>query len=171
MTSTDQTMKETEQKKIMRPSAIGAVLLIIAVVIATTINFATVSREKKPAASAAPAEPTALATTIPARPSSTPAATPTVNRIRLYAFGKELNEDGFTAYVEDRPFTLSIELEPSISRAPVNWVLSDSESARLSVSDDRLSCEFTALKPSGRNELTISCYGAEAVFPVFLWER
>ena len=171
MKATDQTMRETEQKSILRPSAIGAVLLIIAVIIATTINFMTVGGEGKKAASAAPAEPTSLVTTIPARPSSTPVATPTVNSIRLYAFGSELNEEGFTAYVGDRPFTLSVVLDPEINRAPVNWTLSDSESARLSVSDDRLSCEFTAMKPSGRNELTISCYVKEAVFPVYLWER
>ena len=170
MTATKQTMKGTEQERILRPSAIGAVLLIIAVVIATTINFVTVGREKK-AASAAPAEATALVTTIPARPSATPVATPAVDSLRLYAFGTEINEDGFTAYVGDRPFTLSIKLEPDLLNAPVKWSLSDSESARLSVSDDRLSCEFTALKPSGRNELTISCYGTEVVFPVFLWER
>ena len=171
MTAVLRTRKETEEKNILRPSAIGAVILIIAVVIATTINFVTVGRERKSAASAAPAEATAMVTTIPARPSTTPAATPTVDSIRLYAFGSELNGDGFTAYVEDRPFTLSIVLEPGIPNAPVSWTLSDSESARLDVSDDRLSCEFTALKPSGKNELTISCYGTEVVFPVYLWER
>ena len=171
MTATVRTVKKTEQKNILRPYEIGAVILIIAVVIATTINFVTVGRERKSAASAVAAEPTAMVTTIPARPSATPVATPTVDSIKLYAFGSELNEDGFTAYVGDRPFTLSIVLEPALNNVPVNWVLSDSESARLAVSDDRMSCEFTALKPSGKNELTISCYGTEVVFPVYLWER
>ena len=54
---------------------------------------------------------------------------------------------------------------------PVYWSFSDPDSANLSVGDDRLSCMFTALKPSGKNELTVKCYGAELVIPVYLWEK
>ncbi len=71
----------------------------------------------------------------------------------------------------DNPILLTIELDPSITRPPVSWNMSDRESASLSVSEDRMSCEFSALKPSGKNELTISCYGTEVLFPVYLWER
>ena len=48
---------------------------------------------------------------------------------------------------------------------------SDPEAANLSVGDDRLSCSFTALKPSGKNELTVKCYGMEYSIPVYLWKR
>ena len=101
----------------------------------------------------------------------TPPPTPTVDRIVLYAFGRELNEDGFTAYVGDKPFTLSVELTPNLSHPKITWIASDSESAALAVSADGLSCEFTALKPSGKNELTVRCYGCELVVPVYLWEH
>ena len=33
--------------------------------------------------------------------------TPTVDSVEVYAFGRELDADGFTAYVGDKPFTLS----------------------------------------------------------------
>ena len=159
-----------DKKVSMRPAGIGAILLAVAVIIGTSINFISISHEKKAATQEEILE-TPKVTVVPARPSAAPTATPTVNRIMLYAFGAELNEDGFTAYVGDKAITLSVKLEPSMNRPPVNWAVSDSDSVRLEVSDDRLSCEFTALKPSGKNELTVSCYGAEAVYPIFLWER
>ncbi len=113
--------------------------------------------------------PTPELTPTPAPP--TPSPTPYVAGIRLYAFGRELNEDGFTAYVGDKPFTLSVELVTDAVRPEIEWLASDAESVELSVSADGLSCEFTALKPSGKNELTVRCYGCELVVPVYLWER
>ena len=106
---------------------------------------------------------------------STPSPTPTVTSIRLYAFGRELDADGFTAYVGDKAFTLTVEVEPEIKNPAVSWSITDShdssESAALVISSDGLSCEFTVLKPTGKNELTVRCFGAEIVIPVYLWER
>ena len=86
----------------------------------------------------------------------TPTPTPTVTNIRLYAFGRELDADGFTAYVGDKAFTLSITLEPEVRNPTVSWSILDShgtdESADLAISPDGMSCEFTALKPTGKNE-------------------
>ena len=110
-------------------------------------------------------------TIIPARPSTTPTATPTVNSIKVFAYGTELTADGFTTYVGDRSVVLSVEIEPEIKRPQILWSVSDTESASLVISDDRMSCKYTALKPSGKNELVVSCYGAKAVFPVYLWKR
>ena len=101
----------------------------------------------------------------------TPSPTPSVESISLYAFGRELNEDGFTAYVGDKPFVLSAAIVSDAVNPEVEWLVSDSESITLKVSADGMSCEFTALKPSGKNELTVRCYGAELTLPVYLWER
>ena len=163
--------REKDQKAVLRPASIGAVVLVIAVIIATTITFASVIREKKAAADAETVPDAPKVIVVPARPSTAPTAEPTVNSIKLFAYGGELDADGFTAYVGDRPIVLSIEIEPQLPHPPVYWSVSSSESARLVVSDDRMSCEFTALKPSGKNELIISCYGTKVVFPVYLWER
>ena len=100
---------------------------------------------------------------------ATPVPTPTVDSIEVYAFGRELGADGFTAYVGDKPFTLSAYPQPEISHPQISWSIGDS--VELSVSSDTLTCEFTALKPTGKNELTIKCYGAEVTIPVYLWER
>ena len=45
------------------------------------------------------------------------------------------------------------------------------KAATLTVSDDRTSCKFSAIKPVGKIELTVSCYGTETVIPVYLWNR
>ena len=100
---------------------------------------------------------------------ATPVPTPTVDSIEVYAFGRELDADGFTAYVGDKPFTLSAYPQPEISHPQISWSVGDS--VELSVSSDTLTCEFTALKPTGKNELTVRCYGAEVTIPVYLWER
>ncbi len=99
----------------------------------------------------------------------TPPPTPTIEGIEIYAFGRALDADGFAAYVGDKGFTLSAYPVPSVANPPIEWISSDSFS--LDISDDTLSCVFTALKPSGKNELTVRCYGAEVVIPVYLWER
>ena len=164
---TPENRQDTNQ--ILRPAKIGAVLLAIAVIIGTVINFLPAHRTKV-AAETVTATPEATVAATPT-PRPTPTPTPTVNSIKLYAYGRELTSDGFTSYVGDKAITLSVVLDPALTHPPVNWSISDSSSASLSVSSDKLSCEFSVLKPSGRNELTISCYGAEAVFPVFLWER
>ena len=93
----------------------------------------------------------------------------TVDSIEVYAFGCELDADGFTAYVGDKPFTLSAYPQPEISHPQISWSIGDS--VELSVSSDTLTCEFTALKPTGKNELIVQCYGAKITIPVYLWER
>lgn len=157
-----------EEKRSRRSSPLTALflcLISIAFIGGTLVNFT----HQTPVA-AAMEVPEAVETAEPTPP-PTPRPTPTVNGIQVYAFGRELDADGFTAYVGDRPFTLYISLDPALPRPVVDWFMSDSSSADLTVSSDGMSCEFTALKPSGRNELTVRCYGAETVIPVFLWEH
>ena len=165
-------MNRKQTNQTLKPIIIGAVVLAVAVIVGTVINFLTLdpSDHRKASAESVPPTPEAVVTVAPP-PTPTPTPTPTVNSIKLIAYGRELDADGFTTYVGDQPSLLSLELDPTLTNPPVVWNMSDSESASLTVSDDRMSCEFTALKPSGKNELTISCYGTEVVFPVYLWER
>ena len=172
MKAADRKAYQAEEKnQVMRPAAIGAVLLAIAVVIATAIMLLT---SRQPNTAPKPEE-TVLenpkVTVIPARPSVEPTADPIINSMKLYAFGGEITtEDGFTAYVGDK-ITLSVALEPRYTHPPIYWSVSDTDAARLSVSDDRLSSEFTVLKSAGKTELTVSCYGVENVYPVYLWGK
>ena len=55
---------------------------------------------------------------------ATPVPTPTVDSIEIYAFGRELDADGFTAYVGDKPFTLSAYPQPEISHPQISWSMS-----------------------------------------------
>lgn len=152
-------------KAIILPTIIGASLLVIAFAGGIFLDN---SRR-------VPVEEPILTPEIVETMAPTPVPTPTVDSIRLYAFGREIGADGFTAYVGDKAFTLTVELEPEIKHPAVSWSIMDSKgssgSAILSASNDGMSCEFTAVNPSGKNELTIRCYGAETVIPVFLWER
>ena len=158
---------EPKQKRHFKTSAI---ILAVAVVIASLLTFIPIYRSNKAAAVVTP-EPTSKVTVVPARPSTEPTPTPEIKSITLYAFGGELPADGFTMYVGDKAITLTAVVEPKMDRPPVSWSFSNPNAVRMGIGDDRLSCELTALKPSGKNELTVSCYGTELVLPVFLWER
>ncbi len=150
-------------QKVNLPALIGACLIVTAYTAGIVFNISANARDVEPVPTAEIVE-TAAPTPVP-----TPTPTPTVTGIKLYAFGRELGADGFTAYVGDKPFSISAELEPQLPSAHVSWSISDS--ASLSVSGDSLSCEFAALKPTGKNELTVNCYGFETTIPVYLWER
>ena len=142
------------------PVVFGSCLLIAAVAGGLAFNLGSELHNAVPSAA-----PEIIETLAPA----TPVPTPTVDSIEVYAFGRELDADGFTAYVGDKPFTLSAYPQPEISHPQISWSVGDS--VELSVSSDTLTCEFTALKPTGKNELTVRCYGAEVTIPVYLWER
>lgn len=153
-------------KKLVVPTVVGSCLLAAAFAGGLLFNFKSTAAEPSPS-------PTPQI--VETMPPATPTPTPRVESLRIYAFGRELDSDGFTAYVGDKPFTLTVEIEPAVRRPLVSWSIRDSrgsgDSASLTVSDDGTSCEFTAIKPTGRNELTVNCFGAEVMIPVFLWER
>ena len=107
---------------------------------------------------------------VPARTPG-PVNTPAVTALHLYAAGGELGADGFTCYVGDKPLQLSLEIEPTLIHPPVYWTLSDPDAASLSIGDNGLTCSFNPVKPSGKNELSVKCYGAELVIPVYLWNK
>jgi hypothetical protein len=142
------------------PVVFGSCLLIAAFAGGLAFNLGSELHNAVPSAA-----PEIIETLAPA----TPVPTPTVDSIEVYAFGRELDADGFTAYVGDKPFILSAYPQPEISHPQISWSVGDS--VELSVSSDTLTCEFTALKPTGKNELTVRCYGAEVTIPVYLWER
>ena len=142
------------------PAIIGSCLLVAAFAGGLAWNLRSEPRR---------AEPSPAPEIIETLPPATPVPTPTVDAVEVYAFGRKLDADGFTAYVGDKPFTLSAYPQPELSNPQISWSIGDS--VDLSVSGDTLTCEFTALKPSGKNELTVSCYGAELTIPVYLWER
>jgi len=149
-----------DAKKNLMPTIIGSCLLLAAFAGGLAFNISSEAHTAAPSPT-----PEIIETLAPA----TPAPTPTVDSIEVYAFGRELDADGFTAYVGDKPFILSAYPQPEIPHPQISWSIGDS--VELSVSSDTLTCEFTALKPTGKNELTIRCYGAEVTIPVYLWER
>lgn len=148
-----------------------AIMLTVATVIAVALNCLTLYRYHHPKTDDMAEEAASKVIVIQARPTAAATPSPMVSSLRLYACGGELSEDGFTMYVEDRPIEISIETEPKFTRPPVYWSVSDEKAASLVVSDDRKSCKISALKPAGRIEMTVSCYGAETTIPVYLWNR
>ena len=108
--------------------------------------------------------------TLVARHIDKPTARPEISSMRLTVYGEALGPDGFTAYVGDK-ITLTLEITPQFINPPVIWSYSDPSSVNLKPGDDRLTCVFTALKPTGKNELSVKCYDTEIVIPVYLWER
>ena len=158
-------MNERPRKR--QPAILPVVIGTILILLALTAGVYVTRYTDKPAATP---EPTSKVIVVPARTPG-PTVTPAITSIRLYALGAELGQDGFTAYVGEKALTLTAEIEPKLVNPPVYWSFSDPDSVNLVMGDDRLSCAFTALKPSGKNELTVRCYGAEYVIPVYLWKK
>ena len=130
-------IREDESLKVVRPAVTGMVLLVAAVILGTALMLFPIIREKIPPKPAEVVQETPKVTHIPARPSMAPTPVPDITSFKLFTYGRELDADGFTAYVGDKPVTLSVEIVPFMSHPPVNWEISDSESARLTISDDR----------------------------------
>ena len=148
-----------------------AIMLVAATVIAIVLNFLALYHREK-TNEIVLEEPDSKVIVIQARPSTGPSPTPTITSLKLFACGGELGEDGFTAYVEDRPIEITVEIEPKmIRRLPIYWSVSDEKAAMLTINDDGTSCKFSALKPAGKTELSVRCYGEEVTIPVYLWER
>ena len=151
--------------QLLKPAKIGAILLGAAVIIGVLVMLLSFPRDVK-------VEPTpepTVAPVISAAPTPTPA--PELTAIRLYAFGRELNADGITLYVGDKPVEIYVDLEPEGLNYPVEWSFSNEEAASLEASDDGLKCTVTVLQPKGKNELKVVCHNLYTTIPVYLWER
>ena len=164
-------MKQDSMEKSIRRARNGAILLAAAVLIAVLVNFVPSFRLPALHRAEEAVEETPKVTYIAARPSVEPTPTPTITGLKVSTYGTELTADGFTTYVGDKAVVLTAAVEPYLSHPPITWSVSDTECAALAIGDDRTKCEFRALKPAGKKELTVSCYGAEVTFPVYLWER
>ncbi len=162
---------KTQRTQIINPALMGAILLIITAVLAVVLNALPIDQANMKWVPAAPVTVPPKGTALSAPPSAAPKAEQKVTSIRIFAYGSERTEDGFTAYVGDKPITLSVELEPNIDQPTVYWSLSNNGAAELTVSDDTLSCKFIPLKAAGKIELVIRCQDTEAVFPVYVWDR
>ena len=155
--------KDTNQ--LLKPAKIGAILLGAAVIIGVFVMLLSFPRDVE-------VEPTpepTVAPVISAAPTPTPA--PELTAIRLYAFGRELNADGITLYVGDKPVEIYVDLEPKGLNYPVEWSFSNEEAVSLEASDDGLKCTVTVLQPKGKNELKVVCHNLYTTIPVYLWER
>ena len=161
--ATGERPKRNRNRHAILPPVIGGVLILLSLAAGVFVTQYTDRPEATP-------EPTSKVIVVPARTPG-PVNTPTVSALHLYAAGGELGADGFTCYVGDRPLKLNLEIEPKLIHPPVYWSLSDPEAASLSIGDNGLSCSFNPVKPSGKIELTVKCYGAELVIPVYLWNK
>lgn len=158
---------EEQKNNSLRFSVVGAGILLLAVVAGILVMVLTSPRSAKP-------EPTQEPTTVPtvtATAAPTPTPTPPITAIRLYAYGRELDDGGITLYVGDKPAELTAAIEPAGLVLPIGWTFSDQESVSMEVSSDGVTCKITALKPSGRNDLTVVCNNLYTSIPVYLWNK
>ena len=183
------TEEDDQLLRSLKPLKTGAAVLIAATLIAVFLNFLPVISFRplavprfltQPKAALLqwqsskaeePVEETPKVIYFQARPSAEPTPPPAITGFRLSAYGRELGPDGFTTYVEDKPVVLTLEIIPFMSHPPVEWIVSDEEAASLTVSNDKKSCEFAALKSAGKIDLTVRCNEAEIVMPVYLWSN
>ena len=145
----------------LKPAKIGAVLLAAAVILGVFALILSSPREEK-----TEPEPTPTAT-----PAPTPTPPPTITAIKLYAFGRQLDDGGITLYVGDKPVELYADIEPAGTGLPVEWSFSNEEAVALEVGEEGMKCTVTVLQPKGKNELTVTCGNLYTAIPVYLWER
>ena len=159
--------KDESTKKSYRFAVFGAGILALAVIAGILVMVLTSPRNAKPESTPEPTtEPTVTVTAAP-----TPTPTPPITAIRLYAYGRELDDGGITLYVGDNPAELTAAIEPAGLVLPIGWTFSDQESVSMEVSSDGVTCKITALKPSGRNDLTVVCNNLYTSIPVYLWNK
>ena len=145
-------MERKETNQMLKPAKIGAILLAAAVIVGVLVMVLSSPRKEQ-------VEPTAQPTSDPVpvqiATEPTPAPTPEVTAIRLYAYGRQLDADGITLYVGDKPVEIYLDLEPEGLNRPVEWSFSNPEAVSLEVSDDGMKCTVTVLQPKGKNELKV----------------
>ena len=144
---------------------IGAILLAAAVIVGVLVMIVSSPRSAAPAPSPEPTpEPVVSSTPTPTPP-------PAITAIRLYAFGRQLDDGGITLYVGDKPVELYADIDPAGTGLPVEWSFSNEEAVTLEASEDGMKCTVTVLQPKGKNELTVTCGNLYTSIPVYLWER
>ena len=161
-------MERKETNQMLKPAKIGAILLVAAVIVGVLVMVLSSPKKDK-------VEPTAQPTSdpVPAQTAAepTPAPTPELTAIRMYAYGRQLDADGITLYVGDKPVEIYLDLEPEGLNLPVEWSFSNPEAVSLEVSDDGMKCTVTVLQPKGKNELKVVCHNLYTTIPVYLWEK
>ena len=158
-------MDRKDTNQLLKPAKIGAIVLAAAVIIGVAVMLLSSPRSVK-------AEPTPESTAVPVVSAApTPTPVPDLTAIRLYADGRELNADGITLYVGDKPVEIYVDLEPKGLNYPVEWSFSNEEAVSLEPSDDGMKCTVTVLQPKGKNELKVVCHNLYTTIPVYLWER
>ena len=161
-------MERKETNQMLKPAKFGAILLVAAVIVGVLVMVLSSPQKDR-------VEPTAQPTSDPVpvqiATEPTPAPTPEVTAIRLYAYGRQLDADGITLYVGDKPVEIYLDLEPEGLNLPVEWSFSNPEAVSLEVSDDGMKCTVTVLQPKGKNELKVVCHNLYTTIPVYLWER
>ena len=161
-------MERKETNQMLKPAKIGAILLVAAVFVGVLVMVLSSPKKDK-------VEPTAQPTSdpVPAQTAAepTPAPTPELTAIRMYAYGRQLDADGITLYVGDKPVEIYLDLEPKGLNFPVEWSFSNSDAVSLEVSDDGMKCTVTVLQPKGKNELKVVCHNLYTTIPVYLWEK
>ena len=152
-----------ERNQFLKPAKIGAILLIAAVIVGV---LALVLSSPRPAGTEPEPTPAPVVSAAP-----TPTPTPAITAIRLYAYGRQLDEDGITLYVGDKPVEIYADIEPEGAGVPVEWSFSNGEAVTLDASDDGMKCTVTVLQPKGKNELKVVCSNLYTAIPVYLRER
>ena len=163
--------QNADMEKTYKKAEIFAGILLIAVIVGILVMVLTSPRGAKPEATPEPTPKPTPDTTVAVTAAPTPTPTPPITAIRLYSYGRELDDGVFTMYVGDKPVELTAAIEPDGLNLPVGWTFSDQDSGSMEVSSDGITCSITALKPSGKNELTVVCNNLYTSIPVYIWEK
>ena len=151
---------------------IFGLILVVAVILAVIVMVSTSLDGADNAGQTKITPPVAVASNIPqieAAPTPPPTPTPSVEKLSIKFFEKEIESDCTMRLSNDERITLTAVPYPlTIQGVHINWSVSNEEILELTPSDDSLSCEAHIIGTiPGGVKLTAECFGVEKTITVY----
>lgn len=143
-----------------------SVILAVIVMVSTTLDGADNVGQSKVT------PPVAVVSNVPqieAAPTAPPTPTPSVEKLSIKCFEKEIETDFTMRYSADEKVTLTAVPYPlTITGVRVKWSVSDSSVLELTPSEDTLNCVVHIISnASPKVELTAECFGVQKTVTVY----
>ncbi|MGI5976151.1 MAG: hypothetical protein ACOX68_00445 [Candidatus Limivicinus sp.] len=159
----DRAETNTKWQMIFGLILVVAVILAVIVMVSTSLDGADHVESKV-------TPPVAATNDIPvieAAPTVPPTPTPSLERIVIKFYEKEIED--FTMHLGDEPLTLTAVPYPlTVQGIKINWTVSDDSIIQLTPSDDTLSCEVNIIGTiAGGVKITAECFGVEKTITAY----
>lgn len=167
--SYDRAETNTKWQMIFGLILVVSVILAVIVMVSTSLDGADNAGQSKVTA------PVAVTNDIPqieAAPTAPPTPTPSVEKLSIKFFEKEIETDCTMRLSNDETITLTAVPYPlTITGVKINWSVSNDEVLEIIPSEDTLSCDVHIIGTvAGGVNLTAECFGVEKTIKIYCVE-